>query len=109
MSHKDASSAIGESAGRSEFNRLRAEVFPIYQAFAETVRIILENALLAAEKSPQPQSIQCRAKAIGRLRRRLVEDGKLNTQTQDLDGPDLAGVRLISTPTMALTASWRRH
>jgi ppGpp synthetase/RelA/SpoT-type nucleotidyltranferase len=69
--------------------------FPIYQAFAETVRIILEKALLAAEKLPRPQSIQCRAKAIDRLRRRLVEDGKLDTQTLDLDRRDLAGVRLI--------------
>ncbi len=35
--------------------------FPTYQAFAKTVRFILESAIVAAVNLPQPQSIQCRA------------------------------------------------
>ncbi|WP_176969627.1 RelA/SpoT domain-containing protein [Nitrosomonas sp. Nm33] len=69
--------------------------FPIYKAFAETVRFILEKALLVTENLPRPQSIQCRAKEIESLRRRLTELGKLDTQTLELDRRDLAGVRLI--------------
>ena len=69
--------------------------FPIYQAFAETVRFILKKALLAAENLPRPQSIQCRAKGAESLRQRLEEVGKLDTQTLEFDRRDLAGVRLI--------------
>lgn len=69
--------------------------FPIYEAFAKTIRFILEKALQSANSLPLPQSIQCRAKGIESLRRRLVEAGKLNTQTLELDRRDLAGVRLI--------------
>ena len=69
--------------------------FPIYESFAETIRFILEKALLAADTLPRPQSIQCRAKGIESLRRRLSEDGKLDTQTLELDRRDLAGTRLI--------------
>ena len=71
------------------------EYFAIYEAFAETVRFILEKALLANQTLPRPQSVQCRAKGIDRLRRRLTEAGKLHTQTLELDRRDLAGARLI--------------
>lgn len=71
------------------------EYFSIYQAFSETVRFILEKALLAADNLPQPQSIQCRAKGIDSLRRRLAEVSKLDTQALELDRRDLAGARLI--------------
>lgn len=69
--------------------------FYIYEAFAETVRFILKKALLAADNLPRPQSIQCRAKGLDSLRRRLSEQGKLDSQTLELERRDLAGVRLI--------------
>lgn len=69
--------------------------FSIYEAFAETVRFILEKALQAADNLPRPQSVQCRAKGIEGLRRRLAEEDKLDTQTLELDRRDLAGARLI--------------
>jgi ppGpp synthetase/RelA/SpoT-type nucleotidyltranferase len=76
-------------------NDYEKKYFSIYEAFAETVRFILEKALLAAENLPRPQSVQCRAKGIESLRRRLAEEGKLDTQTLELDRRDLAGTRLI--------------
>ena len=51
--------------------------------------------MLAAKHLPRPQSVQCRAKGIESLRRRLAEEGKLDTQTLELDRRDLAGTRLI--------------
>src|SRR5436190_14401623 len=69
--------------------------FSTYEAFAETVRFILEKALLAAESLPRPQSVQCRAKGIESLRRRLAEANQLDTQTLELDRRDLAGTRVI--------------
>lgn len=69
--------------------------FPTYEAFAETVRFILEKALLAAENLPRPQSVQCRAKGTESLRLRLEEAGKPDTKTLELDRHDLAGARLI--------------
>jgi ppGpp synthetase/RelA/SpoT-type nucleotidyltranferase len=69
--------------------------FPFYKVFAETVRFILEHALLATKHLPRPQSIQCRAKDVESLRRRLIETNKMDTQTLELDRRDLAGVRLI--------------
>jgi ppGpp synthetase/RelA/SpoT-type nucleotidyltranferase len=69
--------------------------FSAYESFAETVSFILEQALLAADNLPRPQSLQRRAKGIHSLRRRLSETDKLNTQTLELDRRDLAGVRLI--------------
>ena len=74
------------------------QYFLTYEAFAETVRFILEKALLAAEHLPRPQSVQCRAKGIESLRRRLAEAGTLDTQTVELDRRDLAGARLIFYP-----------
>lgn len=69
--------------------------FALYEAFAETVQFILKKALLSAEGLPHPQSIQYRAKAIERLRSRLVVEGKLESQTLEQDRRDLAGVRII--------------
>lgn len=69
--------------------------FSTYEAFAKTVRFILEKAFLAAEDLPRPQSVQCRAKGVDSLRRRLAEVGKLDTQTLELDRRDLAGARVI--------------
>lgn len=69
--------------------------FPIYKAFAETVRFILKKAILAAENLPRLQSIQCRAKDIESVRRRLAEVGHLDTQTLKCERRDLAGARLI--------------
>ncbi|TIQ03828.1 poly-gamma-glutamate hydrolase family protein [Mesorhizobium sp.] len=66
-----------------------------YDDFARTVRFILENALRAERSLPRPQSIQCRAKDVDSLRRRLAESNKLDTQTLELDRRDLAGARLI--------------
>jgi ppGpp synthetase/RelA/SpoT-type nucleotidyltranferase len=76
-------------------NDYETKYFPIYKAFAETVRFILKKAILAADNLPRPQSIQCRAKEVESLRRRLVEAGKLDIQTLELDRRDLAGARLI--------------
>jgi ppGpp synthetase/RelA/SpoT-type nucleotidyltranferase len=69
--------------------------FSTYEVFAETIRFILDRALLAAKELPRPQSIHCRAKGIDSLRRRLLEAGKLDTDTLELDRRDLAGARLI--------------
>lgn len=76
-------------------NAYEKKYYSIYEAFAKTVRFILKKALLAADNLPRPQSVQCRAKGIERLRRRLAEEGKLDTQTLELDRRDLAGARLI--------------
>ena len=71
------------------------EYFSTYEAFAETIRFILQKASQASDNLPRPQSIQCRAKGIENLRHRLAEIGKLDTQSLELDRRDLAGVRLI--------------
>ena len=76
-------------------NDYEKKLFPTYEAFAKTVRFILEEALLATQTLPRPQSVQCRAKGIDSLRRRLAEAGTLDTQTLELDRRDLAGARLI--------------
>ena len=76
-------------------NDYETKLFPTYEAFAVTIRFILKKALLAADNLPQPQSIQCRAKGIDSVRRRLAEKGQLDTQTLESDRLDLAGVRLI--------------
>lgn len=51
--------------------------------------------MLSAENLPRSQSIQCRAKGIESLRRRLAKEDKLDTQTLECDRRDLAGARLI--------------
>lgn len=76
-------------------NDYETKYFPIYEAFAETIRFILKKALIATANLPRPQSIQCRAKGIDSLRRRLKEASKLDSQTLELDRRDLAGARLI--------------
>lgn len=77
------------------FDEYQNSSFSTYEDFAGTVRFILEQALKAAKELPRPQSVQSRAKSIESLRRRLVEEGKLNTQTLETDRRDLAGARLI--------------
>lgn len=69
--------------------------FFTYKDFAEIVHFILKEALLADKDLSPPQSIQSRAKGINSLRQRLIEAGKLETQTLESDRRDLAGVRLI--------------
>ncbi len=69
--------------------------YSVYKAFAEAVRFILEQALLAAKDLPRPHAIQCRAKDMGSVWRRLDEAGKLDTQTLELERRDFAGARLI--------------
>lgn len=76
-------------------NDYETKYLPTYEAFAKTVRFILEKALLATEDLPRPQSVQCRAKGIKSLRRRLAEVHNLDTQKLELDRRDLAGARLI--------------
>lgn len=76
-------------------NDYEKKYFAIYEAFSKAVRFILKKALLSADNLPRPQSIQCRAKRMESLRRRLYEEGKLDTQTLELDRRDLAGARLI--------------
>lgn len=76
-------------------NDYENKYFSIYEAFAKTVRFILEKALLSANALGRPQSIQFRAKDIKSLRSRLAEVGKLDTQTLEYDRRDLAGIRLI--------------
>jgi len=66
-----------------------------YEAYAGTVRYILEQALLANAQLPRPQSIQSRAKEVASLRRRLKEANKLDTETLERDRRDLAGARLV--------------
>jgi ppGpp synthetase/RelA/SpoT-type nucleotidyltranferase len=76
-------------------NDYEKKCFLTYEAFAETVRYILKNALQAASNLPRHQSVQCRAKGIESLRRHLAEIGKMDTQTLERDRRDLAGTRLI--------------
>jgi len=69
--------------------------FAIYEAFARTVRFILEEALQARPEVPRPQSVQHRAKSVQSVRRRLEQAGKLGTEALEIDRRDLAGARLI--------------
>jgi ppGpp synthetase/RelA/SpoT-type nucleotidyltranferase len=77
------------------FDEYQSAQFSVYQAFADTVRFILEQALRNDKELPRPQAVQSRAKSIESLRRRLVEEGKLETQTLESERRDLAGARLI--------------
>jgi len=90
-------------------NNYEKKYFPIYKAFAETVRFILEKALISAKKLPIPQSVQCRAKGLESLQRHLAQGGKLDTETLELERRDLAGVRLIFYTNNDVTAFWHRH
>lgn len=68
---------------------------PTYEAFANVVRFILEQAIAAAPSIPRPQSVQSRAKQVESLRRPLEEANNLDTQTLETDRRDLAGMRLV--------------
>ncbi|TWD51209.1 ppGpp synthetase/RelA/SpoT-type nucleotidyltransferase [Agrobacterium vitis] len=68
--------------------------FVQYQRFAETVRLILERAISAAQDLPRPVSIQSRAKTAVSLRKRLEETGNIDADVSAVRR-DLAGVRLI--------------
>lgn len=85
----------GQDERVMDLSDYQSKYFSIYEAFASTVRFILEQALQAAEGLPRPQSIQSRAKRVESLRLRLTEIGKLDTQMLERDRRDLAGVRLI--------------
>jgi ppGpp synthetase/RelA/SpoT-type nucleotidyltranferase len=76
-----------EDYERAEFSR--------YQAFADTVRQVIESAIVAEEGLPRPQSIQARAKTPDSLRKRLRETGNLDAPDIASLRRDLAGVRLI--------------
>ena len=65
-------------------NDYENKYFATYAAFAETVRFILNSALLAAENLPRPQSVQCRAKGAESLRRRLEEVGRFSAANNAL-------------------------
>ncbi|CAN5421255.1 hypothetical protein BH10PSE6_BH10PSE6_05250 [soil metagenome] len=65
-----------------KFDDYEKKSFAIYEAFAETVRVILEKALQADEALPRPQSIQSRAKGVDSLRHRLTEAGKVARVTE---------------------------
>jgi hypothetical protein len=84
-----------EDGGGITLNEYQDRYFPIYEAYGNTVRFIIEQALQAADSLPRPQSIQSRAKTPESVRRRLTEAGKLDTSSLDRERRDLAGVRLI--------------
>jgi len=71
------------------------QYFPIYETFAATVQFILKAALAADPQLPQPQALQSRAKSVESLRKRLDDEGRLDSQTLELDRRDLAGARII--------------
>jgi ppGpp synthetase/RelA/SpoT-type nucleotidyltranferase len=71
------------------------EYRPTYEALANVVRFILEQAIAADPSVPRPQSVQSRAKQVDSLRRRLEETNNLQTQTLEADRRDLAGARLV--------------
>lgn len=77
------------------FDEYESGYYEIYEQLAATIRFIVEKALEAAPDLPQPQALQSRAKAPERLKARLVEAGKLDTQTLEQDRKDLAGARII--------------
>jgi hypothetical protein len=90
-------------------NDYENKFFPTCEVFADTIRSILEKALLAAESLPRPQSIQCRAKGIESVRRCLAEAGKLDTQTLERDRHDLAGARLFFYTNNDVDRSWHHR
>lgn len=66
----------------------------LYREFAQQVRFIIEKAI-AAKNLPVPQSIQCREKSPASVRKRLEENGKIDSPHIELERKDLAGARLI--------------
>jgi ppGpp synthetase/RelA/SpoT-type nucleotidyltranferase len=66
-----------------------------YVDFATLVRDLLEKALTRAASPLRPQSIQCRAKSVDRLRQKLITRGLLDSQAIEHEIRDLASVRII--------------
>lgn len=66
----------------------------LYGEFATTASFILEQTI-AATGAPRPQSIQHRAKSPVSLRRKLENQGLLDSESIEKHMKDLAGVRLI--------------
>jgi ppGpp synthetase/RelA/SpoT-type nucleotidyltranferase len=66
-----------------------------YAEFAQIVRQILEKALAATPGTPQPQSIQSRAKEASHLERKLDARGLLDSDTIEEHIKDLAGARIV--------------
>jgi ppGpp synthetase/RelA/SpoT-type nucleotidyltranferase len=77
-----------------KFDDYEREFYSRYHDFAETVKVILEKAIEASEL-PLPQSVQHRAKSPKRLKDRLEEIGKLDSENIENERRDIAGVRLI--------------
>src|ERR1700694_601787 len=76
------------------FQDYEREFYLLYEEFAEIVKLILEKAIEASDV-PRPQSVQCRAKSLKRLKERLEESGKLNSENIENERRDLAGARAI--------------
>jgi ppGpp synthetase/RelA/SpoT-type nucleotidyltranferase len=66
-----------------------------YAEFAETVKLILDKAIAAAEGVPLPQSVQWRAKSAASLKPKLASRGLLESASIEAEIRDLAGARLI--------------
>jgi ppGpp synthetase/RelA/SpoT-type nucleotidyltranferase len=67
----------------------------LYAEFAETIKLILEKAIAAADGMPRPQSVQCRAKSAVSLKPKLSARGLLESDSIEAEIRDLAGARLI--------------
>jgi ppGpp synthetase/RelA/SpoT-type nucleotidyltranferase len=76
-----------------QFQNYEREFFR-FEKFAQTVKLILENAIEASDV-PRPQSVQHRAKSPKSLKERLEESGKLDSEDIENERKDLAGVRII--------------
>jgi len=76
------------------FKDYETEHIALYREFCETVRDILEKAIVAAGL-PRPQSMQCRPKAPKKLRARLEQEGALDSDNIEGIRRDLAGARVI--------------
>ena len=76
------------------FQDYERKFYLLYEEFAEIVKLILEKAIEASDV-PRPQSVQCRAKSLKRLKERLEESGKLNSENIENERRDLAGARAI--------------
>jgi ppGpp synthetase/RelA/SpoT-type nucleotidyltranferase len=66
----------------------------IYREFAERVAFVLAQAI-SAEELTEPQALKFREKAPDSLRKRLLENQKIDSDRIEDERKDLAGVRLI--------------
>ena len=66
-----------------------------YDAFAKTIRGIIEVVLETESAIVRPQQIQTRAKSKSSLARKLSERGLTKSRSIETKIKDLAGVRLI--------------